>query len=103
MITQEKIKELKVTDWDVTEYLDNEESIKYFLEAASEGGDAEHLINAINEVARARGITELAKEMGVSRASLYKSLSGKTKPQFDTICKALNALGLQFSITFKHS
>jgi len=99
MITEAKLKELKTTRWDLAEELDNEESIKYFLEAVAEENDPDFMVHAIKEVARARGITELANKMGVSRSSLYKSLSGQTKPQFETICKALNALGFHFTVT----
>ena len=88
----------KLSRFDVADYLTTEEDIKEYLEVSLESDDPEHIIRAINDVARARGMNELAQKMGVGRASLYKSLNGSTKPRFETICKALNALGFQLSI-----
>ncbi len=88
----------QLSKWDIIDYLSNEEEIKAYLEAAAEENDPDFMIKVINDIARARGINELAKKMGVNRESLYKSLNGSTKPRFETICKALNALGFQLSI-----
>lgn len=88
----------KLSRFDVADYLTTEEDIKEYLEVSLESDDPEQIIRAINDIARARGMNELAKKMGVTREGLYKSLNGTTKPRFETICKALNALGFQFSI-----
>lgn len=88
----------KLSKWDVVDYLDSDEAIAAYLEAAAEENDPEFMVHVINDIARARGINELAKKMGVTREGLYKSLNGNTKPRFETICKALNALGFQITI-----
>lgn len=81
--------------WDIIDHLDSEEMITAYLEAVFEEGDPDFIIKALNDVARARGVNELAKKMGVTREGLYKSLNGKTEPKFKTIYKALNALGIK--------
>lgn len=88
----------KLSKWDIVDYLDNNEAIATYLDAAAEDGDPDFMVHAINDVARALGMNELAKRMGVTREGLYKSLNGNTKPRFETICKALKALGLQLSV-----
>ena len=88
----------KLSKWYVVDNLDNEEAIANYLEAAAEENDPEFMVKVINDIARARGMNDLARKMGVTREGLYKSLNGNTKPRFETICKALNALGFQFSI-----
>jgi probable addiction module antidote protein len=89
------MKKLKTIEWNVLDYLDNEKSIAAYLQAAVVENDAATLVSAIGDVARARGINEMAKKMGVNRESLYKSFSGQTKPQFDTIYNAIDKLGLE--------
>ena len=74
------------------------ESIAAYLNAAAENGDPDRVIGALSDVAHARGMNEIAKKMGVSREGLYKSLNGKTKPQFETIAKIFTALGLSMTI-----
>ena len=86
----------KLSKWDIVDYLDSEEAIAAYFEAVAEDNDPEYMVKAINNIARARGVNELAQKMGVTREGLYKSLNGTTKPRFETICKALNALGFQF-------
>ena len=101
MITEEKSKKLGVSKWDVTEYLDNEEAITAYIEAAIEENDPKVIVMAIGDIAKARGMTSLAKKMGVKRESLYKSFSGKSKPEFETIYKALDALNLRICVSPK--
>lgn len=90
-------KKIKVSDWNVLDYLDNEEAIAAYLQAAVAENDPQSLILAIGDIARARGINKMAADMGVNRESLYKSLNGKTKPQFETIYNAIDKLGLEMS------
>ncbi|MDR2269243.1 MAG: putative addiction module antidote protein [Rickettsiales bacterium] len=85
----------KIVDWNVLDYLDNEKSIAAYLQAAVAEDNPMAVISAIGDIARARGINKMAADMGVNRESLYKSLSGKTKPQFDTIYNAIDKLGLE--------
>ena len=84
---------IKITDFDATEYLETEESIGEFLQAAWEMNDPEVFLSALSTAAKARGITQLAKEVGVGRESLYKSLAPGGNPSFKTIMKVTHALG----------
>lgn len=88
----------KLSKWDVVDYLTDDKSIAAYLEAAAEANDPEFMVQAINDIARARGMNDLAQKMGVTREGLYKSLNGNTKPRFETICKALNALGFKLCV-----
>ena len=78
---------VNVSAWDVSEYLETEEDIAAYLNAIAEEGDPTLLQAALGDVARARGMTSIAKEAGVSRESLYKSLSANGNPSFQTISK----------------
>ena len=79
--------------FDIADYLDSEEMIVEYLNAALEEGDSAGIINAIGHVAKAIGMTKIAEETGLSRPSLYKALSDGAKPQFATILKVLKAIG----------
>ncbi|ASP16880.1 putative addiction module antidote protein [Neisseria sp. oral taxon 020 str. F0370] len=96
---------IKTTPFDPARYLQDEEEISLFLEAAAEeaaeAGDSAILLQAINAAAKARGMMEIAKQAGVSRESLYKSLAPNAKPRFDTVVKILDALGVQIKIGAK--
>jgi probable addiction module antidote protein len=83
--------------YDSAEYLDTPEAIAEYLTDALETADASFIAHAIGTAARARGMSEIAREAGVSRENLYRSLNGETKPEFDTIMRVLNALGVQLS------
>ncbi len=87
---------LKTTKWDVTEYLDNEEDIAEYLNAVIELDDPALLQAAIGDVAKAQGMTKIAKDAGLGRESLYKSLSAQGNPSFTTILKVLHALGTSY-------
>lgn len=82
-----------MTKFDIAEYLDNDELITEYLNAALEDGDTEDLIVAIGHVAKAKGMSKIAEKAGMSRPSLYKALSKGSKPQFETILKVIKALG----------
>jgi len=86
------LKDLAV--FDAAEYLDSEEMVAEYLDAALEDGDPEVLLRAIADVAKARGMTRLAREAGVGRESLYKALAPGAKPRYDTVLKLLRALGV---------
>ena len=90
---------VKVSTWDASEYLETEEDIAAYLNAVVEEGDPALLQAALGDVAKARGMTSIAKDAGVSRESLYKSLSANGNPSFQTISKVSRALGLQMSFT----
>lgn len=78
-------------------FLDNDEIIVSYLQDAMQEGDKEFM-KALETVARAKGMTELAKRTGLSRESLYKTLNGETKPRFESIQKILAALNIKLSL-----
>jgi len=88
---------LKTKPFDAAEVLDNEDAIDEFLMAAFETNDAAFIAKALGVIARARNMSALAKEVGMSRAALYKALSGEGNPEFATIVKVVNALGLKLT------
>ena len=90
---------VRVSTWDASEYLETEEDIAAYLNAVVEEGDPALLQAALGDVAKARGMSSIAREAGVSRESLYKSLSASGNPSFQTISKVSRALGLQMSFT----
>ena len=87
----------KTTRYDVAEHLRTDEEIAAYLEACLEeaDGDAAFVAKALGDIARAKGMTHVARDAGLSRESLYKALSGERSPGFDTILKVLGALGIK--------
>lgn len=86
---------IKISNLDVSEYLDSEESIAEYLSAIIEDGDPQLLLAAISDVAKARGMAKIASDSGLGRESLYKALKPESKPRFETILKILNSLGVK--------
>ena len=88
---------IKTTKYDVAEYLNTPEEMAAYLEACLEeaNGDAAFVAKALGNIARAKGMSEIARETGLSRESLYKSLSGERSPSFETVLKVIGALGLK--------
>jgi probable addiction module antidote protein len=84
--------------FDVADYLDSEEMIVEYMTLAARDEDPRVFLAALSDVARARGMTEVAAKAGLGRESLYKSLSGARKPRFDTVRSVLAALGLGIAI-----
>lgn len=88
----------KTYPFDVADFLKTDNDIRGFLREMAKTGSTDDFIHALNTAARAKGMTKIAKKMGVSRASLYKSLSGETSPGFDTINGVIQALGCSLEI-----
>jgi len=84
--------------FDVADYLTNEEEIAAYLDAVMEEGDPNLLAAALGDIARARGVTELSRQTGISREGIYKALSGTGNPAMATIMKITSALGLRLAI-----
>ncbi len=82
----------------VTEYLETEEDMAAYLNAALEDGDPAVLSAALGDIARAKGMTQLARETGISRDGLYKALSPTGNPSFATVQKVINALGMKVEV-----
>lgn len=91
------MKKTSTTRYDVAEHLRSAEEMAAYLEACLEeaDGDGAFVAKALGDIARARGMAQVARDAGVSRESLYKSLSGDRNPGFDTILKVVKALGLR--------
>jgi len=85
------------TKYDVSEHLRTSEEMAAYLEACIEeaNGDAAFIAKALGDIARAKGMSQVARDAGLSRESLYKALSGERSPGFDTILKVIDALGLR--------
>ena len=81
--------------WDPADHLETDEDIVAYLEAAFEDGDPTLIAAALGDIARARGMTEVAAEAGLGRESLYKALSPNGNPEFATVLKVMHALGLR--------
>ncbi len=86
-------------EFDTAHYLDSEELITQYLNAALEDGNPDLLLMALGNIAKARGMTKIAKSTGLGRESLYKSLSVGSKPQYETIMKVMKALGIKLHAT----
>jgi len=93
------------TRYDVAEHLRTPEEMAAYLEACLEeaNGDAAFVAKALGDIARAKGMTQVAREAGLSRESLYKALSGERTPGFDTILKVAKALGIEFHAAPLHA
>lgn len=81
--------------WDPSEHLQSDEDMAAYLEAALEEGDASLFAAALGDIARAKGMSQLARETGLGRESLYKALSPAGNPEFATVLRVVGALGLQ--------
>ncbi|MDN5849583.1 MAG: putative addiction module antidote protein [Nitrococcus sp.] len=86
---------IKTPLFDAADYLEDEETIAEYLTAALEDPNPDLFLVAVKDVARARGMTQLAKDAGLGRESLYKALAPGAKPRYDTVLKVVRALGLR--------
>ena len=88
---------VQLRKWDSAEHLNTEEDMAEYLEACLEeaGDDPAFNVKALGTIARARGMTQVARDAGLSRESLYRALSGEGNPEFVTILKVVKALGLR--------
>ncbi|MGP1510591.1 MAG: addiction module antidote protein [Treponema lecithinolyticum] len=85
---------MKVTDWDMADYIKTPEDVILYLSTALEEGKPVDVINVIGAIARSKGMTKLAKEIGVTREALYTSLSEKGNPSFITVLNVLRSMGI---------
>ena len=89
----------KFAPFDAADYLTDEEAIAEYLSAALEDPNPDLFLVAVRDVARVRGMTQLAKDAGVGRESLYKALTPGSKPRYDTVVKIMHALGVKLTAT----
>lgn len=87
-----------ITEFDASAYLDSEETIAEYLTAVLEENDPELFLAAVGDVAKARGMAQIARDAGLGRESLYKALSPGAKPRYDTLFRVLRALGVKLTI-----
>ena len=92
---------LKVFPFDPADHLETEEDILYYLEAAMEGNDPKHIASALGDVARSKGMTEIARKAGLGRQALYSALSESGNPTLETLTSVLGALGFELSVQKK--
>lgn len=95
-------KATKTKPWDAVESLESEEDMIAYLDAALEDGDPALIVAVLGAIARAKGMSQVAAEAGLGRESLYKALSPTGNPEFATVLKVLNALGLQLHVEPTH-
>ena len=93
-----KTKKLELAPFDASDYLDNEETIAEYLAAALENPDQDAFLAAVRDVAKARGITQIAEQTGLGRESLYKTLRPGAQPRFDTVRRLIAALGVRLDV-----
>ena len=89
---------VETAPFDAADYLDDNETIAAYLSAALTDPDPDVFLVAVKDVARARGMSQLAKDTQLGRESLYKALSAGAKPRYDTMIKVINALGVRFEV-----
>lgn len=94
----QKIKVADLADFDMAEHLDSDEAIAQYLSMVLEENDPAELTHALGTIARARGMTEVARASGLTREALYKALRPTSQPRFDTIMRVINSLGLKISV-----
>lgn len=96
---------LTLRKWDSAEHLRTDEDMVDYLQACLDeaGDDAAFIAKALGVIARAKGMTQLARDTGLGRESLYKALSGEGNPSFATILKVMSALGIKLHAEVAHS
>jgi probable addiction module antidote protein len=95
-------KKTKTRLWDAAEHLETQEDMAAYLEAALEDGDHALVAAVLGDIARAKGMADIARETGLGRESLYKALSPEGNPEFATVLKVVKALGLRLNATTRH-
>ena len=98
-----KIKGQDLPEFDATEYLDSEQAMAEYLTAMLEANDPALLAAALGDIARARGMSEIAKASGLTREALYKALRPNAQPRFDTISRVCAALGVRLVAQAVHA
>jgi probable addiction module antidote protein len=87
----------KLLPFDAARYLTDDDAVAEYLNAVLETGNSDHLLLALGDIARARGMAQVAKDTGLGRESLYKALAPGAKPRFDTVLKVARALGVKLT------
>ncbi|WP_340611865.1 addiction module antidote protein [Xenorhabdus bharatensis] len=90
---------MKLKEYDISEHLNSEEEMQMYLNEIMEDGDPVLVLSALGDIARARNMSQLSREVGMSREGLYHALSGKGNPTFSAMMKITKALGLKLHFT----
>ena len=90
--------ETKTIPWDVVDHLKTDADIAHYLEAVFEDGDPALVAAALGDIARVKGMSQVARDAGLGRESLYKALSAEGNPEFATVLKVIRALGLKLKV-----
>ena len=85
----------ELTTFDITQYLDSPEAIAEYLSQVLEDGDSDEFLEALGHIAKAKGMSQIAKDTGLGRESLYKTFSSGAKPRFETVMKVMNTFGVK--------
>ena len=88
----------RITDFDAADYLDNDAVIAEYLNAALEDENPDVFLQAVADVAKARGMSQLARDAGLGRESLYKAVAPGAKPRYDTVFRLVRALGIELHV-----
>ncbi|MDR1804157.1 MAG: putative addiction module antidote protein [Treponema sp.] len=97
------MEKITVSDWNLSDEINTREDVIGILEAALEENDLEFLFKVLGDIARSKGMAQIARELNLNRESLYRSLSQEGNPSFSTVAKVLDNLGFQLSIRQKIS
>ena len=89
---------MKTTPFDIAEYLSSNDMVAAYLEECLQDDDPRVFLVALGDVARARGMTDIARLTGLGRQSLYKAFNGQAEPRFDTVLKVLKALDIRLAV-----
>lgn len=98
MTKKKKIKISELPKFDVVDYLKTDRDIAEYLTVVLEDGDPALFVAAIGDIARAKGMTAIAKKSGVTRESLYRALKIEARPRFETVTRVIHALGMKLSV-----
>ncbi|MEA1913860.1 MAG: addiction module antidote protein [Campylobacterota bacterium] len=90
---------LEITQFDIAQYLDDKEVIAEYLSQILEDGNIDELLEALGNIAKAKGMSQIAKDTGLGRESLYKTFHKGTKPKFDTIMKIMDSFGVKMKVS----
>jgi probable addiction module antidote protein len=90
---------LEITQFDIAQYLDDKEVIAEYLSQILDDGDMDELLEALGNIAKAKGMSQIAKETGLGRESLYKTFHKGTKPKFETIMKVMDSFGVKMRVS----
>jgi len=94
---------MKTSKWDMAEFIDTKEDVIAHLTVALEENDIDFLLSVLNALARSKGMSQVASDLGVSREGLYKTLSPGSNPAFGTVVKALDNLGFKLNVELKRA